>query len=100
MRMPNPELANAGIAAGEREPAGRIGMREKRAVEIQPQPASFRPIDPALKVLRAKLIAVDRMAAESPRNSRADSARCRPGIKLNARSRSARSSSALRALPG
>ena len=69
----DPELPNAFVAAGEREPVGGQRMGEERAVEIQPDLPPLGPIDPASEMLRRKLDRARRPGLPSPHKSRANS---------------------------
>src|SRR5688572_215568 len=61
--MPDPEAADGFIPAGEREAAGRLRMREERAVEIEAHLATVGPVDPGGKMFRDQFIALDRSSA-------------------------------------
>src|SRR6476659_2049287 len=57
--MCNPELAGGIVAAGQREAALGLRVREKGRIEIESHAAGFGPIDPAGKVFGPALIALD-----------------------------------------
>ena len=59
----DPEAADAGVAMGQRETVGRLGMRKERGVEVQADAQLGRPVDPAPKVLGGDLVPLDRPAA-------------------------------------
>lgn len=57
--MVNPELTNPRIGMGKREPIGCFVMTEIGGIEVQSHALFFRPIHPALKMLRGNLVALD-----------------------------------------
>ena len=61
--MLDPESADGWVGVGEAEFAA-LGMAERGAVEVELHIHRLAPVDPALEVLYAHLVAVDELAAE------------------------------------
>ena len=61
--MLDPEGADGGVGVSQTQ-ISALGMTERGAVEVELHVHRFAPVDPALKVLHAHLVAVDELAAE------------------------------------
>ena len=57
--MLDPKAADGGVAVRQRESAGGLGMGEVRRVEVHTDPQPAGPVDPAGKVDRLDLVAID-----------------------------------------
>src|SRR5208283_710150 len=60
----DPELADGLVRVRQRETAGGLGMREAGGIEIHADADGFGPVNPALEMFGADLIAVHFFAAE------------------------------------
>ena len=59
--MIDPELANPIVSVRERETVGGPGVREKRRVEVDPEPLFASPVDPP-----GEMLGLDRVSIDNP----------------------------------